>query len=1380
MSSPYEPNGTIIEETISSSSPLSSSTTNIDHHSLIETGKKPIECPELRSSFLSQITFWWFNTLAIRGFRRSLTMDDLWELKPEDQTNYVAPKFDRHWRSQLRRSQLSMKKRSSLKQQQQQSSSIPIIMTAIPTDTIKPKTANIVWAMCKTFGWLFISGAIFKLGHDLLQFVAPQLLKLFIGFIKKPSSEEPIWHGYFIAALFFLTALIQSFFLNYYFYIMFVIGMRLRTSFISAIYRKALTLSNASRKQTTTGEIVNLMSVDAQRFVDVLPFLNLIWSSPLQIALTVYFLWMELGPSVLAGLAVMVLMIPINGFISSYQRRLQMKQMKKKDERVKVINELLNGIRVIKLYAWEVPFIQKVSNIRNSEIDYLKKNGYLHSVTSFLWTCAPFMVSFVTFAIYVLSSKDNVLDPQKAFVSLSLFNLLRFPLSMLPMLISMLVSCSVSITRLNRFLNSPQLENYVDRNEELMNNLDIRIENEKKKQKKNKKNKAKKSNDNDDDDEQQSKANGETNQQPLLDNNNENNDQQRSSLPPLTLQSINLNIEKGSLVAIVGHVGSGKSSLISALLGEMECIEGRVQINHNSSIAYVTQQAWIQNATLRDNILFGKPFMKNRYDSIIDMCALKPDIQILPGGDQTEIGEKGINLSGGQKQRVALARACYAQTDIILMDDPLSAVDSHVSKHIFNRVISNRTGLLKNRTRLLVTNNISLLPEFDQIIVLNHGTISETGTYSELMSNSGKFSDFVREFASNEKQENELDSSTELHRSSSLSKDDPSTPIAKKSIDKKLIETERTETGEVKFSVYITYFRSLTCLWVLIILFGFIGMQTASVFSNVWLAIWSNDLISANITDNEIQLRNHRLIVYGGLGFIQAFCVLIGAIALANGVVHSSRTLHRILMERIMRSPIQFFDTTPLGRIVNRFSKDIDTVDSTIPHTMRGWVICFLQVISTFILIVIEINVFLLVAIPLLLFYYLIQKFYVATSRQLKRLESVTRSPIYSHFGETLSGVSTIRAYGCSKRFIQESNERVDTNQRCYFPSFIANRWLAIRLEFCGNMITFFAAAFSVLSRDKFQSQPGFAGLIMTYAMSVTQTLNWLIRMASEMETNVVSVERIDEYCHIPTEREWTRPSNSEPMITKEWPNNGEIDFDEFCVRYRDGLKLVLNNICIKVESGEKVGIVGRTGAGKSTLTLALFRLLEGSSGRIVIDDIDISLIGLHELRSKLSIIPQDPVLFSGTIRSNLDPFNIQSDEQLWRALEHSHLKQYVSGLESGLDYQVAENGENLSVGQRQLICLARALLRKTKILILDEATAAIDLETDSLIQRTIRKEFADCTILTIAHRLNTIMDSDRVLVLDKGRVVEYESPQRLLSDRRSRFFALAKDAGLV
>lgn len=722
--------------------------------------------------------------------------------------------------------------------------------------------------------------------------------------------------------------------LNYYFYVMFMIGMRVRTALISAIYRKALTLSNTARKMTTTGEIVNLMSVDAQRFVDLLPFLNLIWSSPLQILLTIYFLWMELGASVLAGLAVMIMMIPLNGFISSYQRKLQTKQMKKKDERIKVINEILNGIRVIKLYAWEIPFIRKVESIRKNEIEYLKKTGYLQASSSFLWTCSPFFVSFVTFAIYVFSSKENILDPKKAFVSLSLFNLLRFPMSMLPMLITMLVSASVSIARLNRFLNLSELENYVERDSILPDDTIILIENGKFfwgdtdetvcldfKQK----SKAK------------VKGHKDANEEPLLDD-------QSKKKNELILQSINLKIQKGSLVAIVGHVGSGKSSLLSAILGEMECLEGKVCINSCATIAYITQLAWIQNATLRDNILFGQPYNEHHYNAIIDMCALKPDIAILPDGDQTEIGEKGINLSGGQKQRVAIARACYANSDIILMDDPLSAVDSHVAKHIFNKVISNRNGYLKNKTRILVTNNISLLPDVDQIVVFSHGEISEIGTYSQLMSSSGKFSEFVREFTQNEK-DGDSDSTGELNRTSSIGGRDERSSIspiksnqatATTSGGNKLIESERTETGQVRFSVYSTYFRSMTYLWLILMTFGFIGMQTASVFSNIWLAIWSNDNVTiGNITDEDVQLRNFRLSIYGGLGFIQSLCIFLGAISMANGVVHCSRTLHRLLLEKVLRSPIQFFDTTPLGRIVNRFSKDIDTIDATISHTLR-------------------------------------------------------------------------------------------------------------------------------------------------------------------------------------------------------------------------------------------------------------------------------------------------------------------------------------------------------------------------------------------------------------------------------------------------------------
>lgn len=493
------------------------------------------------------------------------------------------------------------------------------------------------------------------------------------------------------------------------------------------------------------------------------------------------------------------------------------------------------------------------------------------------------------------------------------------------------------------------------------------------------------------------------------------------------------------------------------------------------------------------------------------------------------------------------------------------------------------------------------------------------------------------------------------------------------------------------------------------------------------------------------------------------------------GALTAGARLHSHILHCVLCLPMQFFDTNPVGRIINRFGKDLDTLDNVLPKTLRAWAVRFIQIVSTFTVIIYATPIFVVVMIPTIIIYIIIQVIYVSTSRQLKRLESVSRSPIYSHFQESIQGVSTIRAYGRQQQFISESELKVDFNQACYYPSIIANRWLATRLEFIGNIITFFAALFAVFSRDTIDG--GKVGLSITYALSVTQTLHWLVRMSSEVETNIVAVERIKEYTETTQEAPWERPSNK-PQA--DWPQEGVVEFNDYSTRYREGLDLVVKNINCKISKGEKIGIVGRTGAGKSSLTLGLFRIIEAAGGYITIDGVNISKIGLHDLRSRLTIIPQDPVLFSGTLRMNLDPFDAYSDEKVWSALEHAHLKDFVSTLSAGLHHVVSEGGGNLSVGQRQLVCLARALLRKTQVLVLDEATAAIDLETDDLIQQTIRQEFVDCTVLTIAHRLNTIMDSSRVLVLDQGEIKEFDSPAVLLKNNSSLFYGMAKDAGLV
>ncbi|XP_043498533.1 multidrug resistance-associated protein 1 isoform X7 [Polistes fuscatus] len=1408
-------------------------------------------CPEQNSSFPSRLTFAWFDALAWKGFKKPLEANDLWSMNPEDTATEIVPKFATYWNKNPRKEDNVQNAKASFRKSSGQVNF---------DNTPKKKVSSILPPLCKAFGATFIFGAVLKLVQDIMSFISPQLLKLLIRFV---SGGEPLWKGYFYAILLLITATLQTLVLSQYFHRMFLVGLRIRTALITAIYRKAMRMSNSARKESTLGEIVNLMSVDAQRFMDLTAYINMIWSAPLQIVLALSFLWEKLGPAVLAGLAVMIVLIPINALIANKVKTLQIRQMKDKDDRVKLMNEVLNGIKVLKLYAWEPSFEEQILHIRKKEIQVLKEAAYLNAGTSFIWSCAPFLVSLVSFATYVLIDEKNVLDSETAFVSLSLFNILRFPLSMLPMMIGNIVQAYVSIKRINKFMNTEELDpNNVQHDPSELHPL-------------------------------------------IIENGNFTWDMENNDKP--ILKNINMTIEQGQLVAVVGSVGSGKSSLISAFLGEMDKLNGRV--NTKGSVAYVSQQAWIQNATLQDNVLFGKPLNKALYNRVIDACMLGPDLEMLPAGDQTEIGEKGINLSGGQKQRVALARAVYNDSDIYFLDDPLSAVDSHVGKHIFENVVG-PGGLLKKKTRVHITHDIVYLPEVDNIFVLKDGEITESGTYKQLMDKRGAFAEFLMQhlqevgnlhtddgsdadlheikqqleskIGTQELQEkltraisrisesqSESGSITDrrslngsLKRQYSTESQQSVNLLSGKNIkDKaalqpkkgeKLIEIEKAETGSVKWKVYSHYFKSIGWFLSISTIIMNAVFQSFSIGSNVWLSKWSDDnmtLVNGTVV-NEESRRDMYLGVYGALGFGQATFVMLAQLTLVIGSLKSSKLLHSELLFGILRSPVGFFDTTPSGRILNRFGKDIDILDNVLPpnikawffclmsvcltvlgmaffvakgmviastslfqKTMRhvlhnpmsffdqtptgrilsrlgkdidvvdnilptilhSWITCLFRVIATLFVISFSTPEFVAVIVPIGFIYYFIQRFYVATSRQLKRLESISRSPIYSHFSESVTGAQTIRAFGVQERFIHESESKVDFNQICYYPGIIANRWLAIRLEMVGNLIIFFSALFVVLGRDTISA--GFVGLSVSYSLQITQTLNWLVRMTSDVETNIVAVERIKEYGETPQEAPWVVPETAPP---KEWPVTGQVEFKDYKVRYREGLDLILHGLTFTVKGGEKVGIVGRTGAGKSSLTLSLFRILEAASGKIIIDGIDVAKLGLHDLRSKLTIIPQDPVLFSGTLRMNLDPFDQHTDDEVWRALEHAHLKSFVQNLLNGLLHEVSEGGDNLSVGQRQLICLARALLRKTKVLVLDEATAAVDLETDDLIQRTIREDFKDCTVLTIAHRLNTILDSDRVIVLDKGLIIEYDAPDVLLRNSSSAFYSMAKDAGLV
>uniref|UniRef100_A0A4W5R9U8 ATP-binding cassette, sub-family C (CFTR/MRP), member 3 n=1 Tax=Hucho hucho TaxID=62062 RepID=A0A4W5R9U8_9TELE len=1093
-----------------------------------------------------------------------------------------------------------------------------------------PKKPSFLRSLIKAFGPYFLIGSAYKLLQDLITFVNPQLLSLLISFTKQ--KDAPTWWGYALAFLMFFTALLQTLILHQHFQYCFVTGMRLRTSIIGAIYRKSLIITNAAKRTSTVGEIVNLMSVDAQRFMDLTTFLNMLWSAPLQIILALYFLWQNLGPSVLAGVAVMILLIPLNAAIAVRTRAYQVYTAPSATLRayrwgqgVEVVMMMMMMIVIIKSHLFIKPFLHQLMSQSAVQKPSLKPQTASNAGVKARNECTLLMCPCVCFVL-----------------------------------------------------------------------------------------------------------------------------------------SINLMVPQGSLLAVVGHVGCGKSSLVSALLGEMEKLEGHISIR--GSVAYVPQQAWIQNATLRDNILFGKAYNEQKYRSCLEACALTPDLEVLPGGDLTEIGEKGINLSGGQRQRVSLARAVYNEADVYLLDDPLSAVDSHVAKHIFDHVIGPE-GALQGKTRILVTHGISFLPQVNNIVVLVEGRVSEMGSYQELLQQNGAFAEFLRNYSLEDIVEDEATGTTTCYysrviqnllfevrstadflshlvspviisgdlenpRSKSVrrrlcSERKHAEPDPEKKLPKveKLIQAETTETGRVKSKVFWEYVKAVGPLLTLFICFLYGCQNAAAIGANVWLSQWTNDA-AQNMTQENISMR---VGVYAALGIAQGILVMVSSFTLAMGNIGAARKLHYALLDNKFHTPQSFFDTTPIGRVINRFSKDIYVIDEALPSTVLMFLGTFFSSLSTMIVIVASTPIFAVVIAPLAFIYIFVQVLVLSTDKHVP--SQITYSTVL---------------------------------------------WLGVRIEFIGNCIVLFAALFAVIGKNELN--PGLVGLSVSYALMVTMSLNWMVRMTSDLESNIVAVERVKEYSESKTEAPW-EVEDKKP--SPDWPSQGKVEFLDYSVRYREGLDLVLKNLTLSVRGGEKIGIVGRTGAGKSSMTLCLFRLLEAAGGEITIDGVKISEIGLHDLRSKLTIIPQEPVLFSGSLRMNLDPFDKYNDVEVWKALELSHLNKFVSNQPAKLELECSEGGENLSVGQRQLVCLARALLRKTRILILDEATAAIDLETDDLIQSTIRTEFEDCTVFTIAHRLNTIMDYTRVLVLDKGQVAEFDTPTKLLS-KRGIFYGMAKDAGLA
>ena len=1245
---------------------------------------------------------------------------------------------------------------------------------------------------------------VFSLGEVLISFTQPFLLQKLIAFFSDKTSSSagantPLIKGIAIVILIFLVSVLRSILINRTDILLFKVIYKIQGSISSIAYEKALKLSPEVRKSKTSGDIINHFSTDISTVEDVATRFSEVINNILRIGISLFSLFKVIGNGTWAGLLVASILVPITAKINILIFPLYNATVKYKDARIRLTSEILSSIRSVKLYSWEKPILKRLDLVRNDQELYTNKRiGLFNAFLTFLFSCIPFFVSFSSFLLCIYIS-DVPLTPERVFPALVLFDMLASPILMLPYMFSSMLEVKVSMDRLRQFLLSEELEiKGLERTYKRLesNDISVTIEN--------------------------SSFIWSTKEQPI-----------ETSKLNFALTNINFTARKSQLTCIVGKVGSGKTTLIKSILGEIPMVEDKTssKLQVNGTIAYCSQAPWILNATVKENILFGKRFEKEFYDIVVEACELLSDLESLPDRDETVVGEKGISLSGGQKARVSLARAVYARADVYLLDDILSAVDAHVGKNIISKVLG-ANGVLATKTKILATNSVGVLSEAHEIILLEDGGIAEHGTFRDIMDkNNSKLYDLIKEYGRKDEvgltlmidqSQNLASEAVSLNSLDEVKDYQPDSTNASRprrgtigaatelpfgqenEIVLDIIEQvgedglppqkktehvkEEVGKGKVKLSIFLEYIRACNYPYALLYLLLTTTSTGTMVYGKYLLKKWSeiNEQNGAN-TEPWKYLGYYATsgVVAGGLTFISAI------IAWTYCVIHGSKYFHEKMVQRVLRSPMSFFDTTPIGRILNRFSQDIGLIDS-----LLAWIIIdllgeLLNAIAVFFVIVVSLPPMGVMILLLVLVYKEIKNYFVPASREFKRLLSVKLSPIFSHLQESINGVESLRAYNQQGRFIFKNKANLNSKIKVNYLLNMCNRWLSIRLRGISSIVLLASMTYIVLTiNTRFQISVGLVGFIMVYVLRINDILNSIIRLWVALESKSVALERLVEYCNLPSEAEMVIESNR-PKET--WPCNAAISFENYSTRYRENLDPVLTNICLDFKPSEKIGIVGRTGAGKSSLTLAIFRMIESTTGNINIDGIDTSKIGLYDLRSKLNIIPQDSQTIEGTIRQNLDPFGKYEDSELWRVLELAHLRKHVKSMHtnsnddsskdevaSGLDAFVTEGGSNLSSGQKQLLCLARALLNPSKILILDEATAAVDVQTDKIIQDTIRKEFKDKTILTIAHRLETIMDSDRVVVLDKGKVKEFATVPELLDNKDGEFYLLCEKGGFL
>ncbi|KAK5096599.1 ATP-binding cassette transporter yor1 [Lithohypha guttulata] len=1383
------------------------------HHRInpLRRGKPPpipkerIVSREYNAGFFSILTFQWVNPLMTAGYRRTIELNDIWLVNPNRSSEVMATK----------------------------------LMESFKRRAARNEKRPLMWALYDTLGPEFVFGGMCALFSALFQVFSPFTTRYLIQYsterynaTQNGTPGPDLGRGIGLALGITFMQICQSTATNHFIYRGMMVGGEARAVLINAIFEKTLIISGRAKaggralpqehasngvpsapeeksrpvlarkissalhpktgpKSTpdkghgisgdgtgwNNGKIVNLMSVDTYRVDQVSGLFHILWTSPIQIAIVLVVLCINIGYSALAGYALLALMMPLltKAIKALFVRRKGINKVT--DQRVTLTQEILGAVRFVKFFGWESSFLARLKEIRRREIRMIQTLLAIRNAINALSMSMPVFASMIAFIVYSVTG-HNVSSASRIFSSLALFNSLRMPLNLLPLVIGQATDASASLNRIQEFLLSEEQTDEIIWDDEMPKNA-VEVEDASftwertatqdgngpggkgppnKMQMKMAKKAAKEKAKEDAREAKAAKREAKKNPQPSREFSPASSSDALSddtAVEPFRLSGISFNVGRNELLAVIGTVGSGKTSLLAALAGDMRKTDG--QIKMAGSRAFCPQYAWIQNASLKENILFGKPYKSKWYNNVIDACALRPDLAILPAGDLTEIGERGITLSGGQKQRLNIARAIYFDADIVLMDDPLSAVDAHVGRHIMDEAIC---GIMKDKCRILATHQLHVLNRCDRIIWMEEGHIQAIDTYDNLMANSESF----QKLMASTSQEDETEKK-EVIEVPEATKEDKRGKSKKKA--QALMQVEERATKSVSWEVWGAYIGASGrgFLWPFIFI-ALVASQGANIATSLWLSYWVSNKFNAG--------RGFYIGIYAMLGVVQVILMFTFATLLSTSGTNSSKVMLQRAMESVLRAPMFFFDTTPLGRITNRFSKDVDSMDNSLTDAMRMYFLTLAMIISVFALIIAFYHYFAVALVPLLVIFLFASSYYRASARELKRHESVLRSVVFARFSESVSGVASIRAYGLQKYFTERIRDAVDQMDSAYFLTFANQRWLSTRLDLIGNLLVLTTGILVVTGG--FNVNPAIAGLVLSYILAIVQMIQFTVRQLAEVENNMNATERLHYY--------GSQLEQEAPLKLKEvpdsWPQSGAIDFKDVEMRYRPELPLVLQGLSFQIRGGERVGIVGRTGAGKSSIMSALFRLSELSGGQIRIDDVNIAEIGLQDLRSRLAIIPQDPTLFRGTIRSNLDPFNEHSDLALWDALRKADLV----GNEQGpvdekapqtpttptaekttrihLDSPVEEEGLNFSLGQRQLMALARALVRNAQIIVCDEATSSVDFETDEKIQRTMRLGFSGKTVLCIAHRLKTIINYDRICVMDQGRIAELDTPINL------------------